>query len=192
MTVKKIILPFLALIALTLLSACTPKIKKPEWKFARESIRIHIRADQQLNLYNQKSHTLYVCFYQLSALNTFDQLTQNDNGIRKLLEGNLFDSSVAAVNSKTINSGESITVILDRAERAKYVAVVTGYYTQLRDERMVRRHKIMVMKNRESFFKQTYSCQPCPLDVLLVLGPTQIEYSKLMINNEKCQNECEE
>lgn len=182
----------LALTTAILLSACTPKVTKPEWKFAKESIRVHVRADHQLNLYNQKSHTLYVCFYQLSELNKFDQLTQDHNGIRKLLEGGLFDTSVAAVNSKTIHSGENITVILDRAERAKYFAVVTGYYAQLSDERMVRRQKIQVATLRESFFKQTYSCQPCPLDILLVLGPSQIEYSKLMTNNEKCQNECKQ
>lgn len=188
---KKNIL-LLVLAALVLLSACTPKVTKPEWKFAKESIRVHIRADQQLNLYNQKSHTLYVCFYQLSELNKFDQMTQDHNGIRKLLEGNLFDTSVAAVTSKTILAGENITVILDRAERAKYFAVVTGYYAQLSNERMVRRHKIQVETIRESFFKQTYSCQPCPLDIILVLGPSQIEYSKLMINNEMCQNECKQ
>ena len=173
-----------------LLCACTAKVKKPDWKFENEAIRVHIKADHRLNLYNQQAHTLYVCFYQLSALNAFDQLAQDEDGIRSLLACRLFGPSVAAVTSKTILSGENITITLDRAERAQYFAVVTGYYAKLSDERMVRRHKIQAFKNRESFFKQTYQCIPCGLDIELMLGPHQIESSKLMVNNEKCHDEC--
>ena len=174
-----------------LVSACSAMVAKPEWKFEKEAIRVHIKADQRLNLYHQKAHTLYVCFYQLSALNAFDQLTQDESGIRKLLEGQLFDTSVAAVTSKVILSGENIILTLDRAERAQYFAIVTGYYARLSDERMVRRQKIQVIKKRESFFKRKYRCLPCPLDIELMLGPSQIESSRVIVKNEKCRNECE-
>ena len=174
-----------------LLSACAATIKKAEWKFEKEAIRVHIKADHRLNLYNRKAHTLYVCFYQLSELNAFDQLTQDENGIRKLLEGRLFDASVAAVASKVILSEENITLTLDRAERAQYFAIVTGYYAQLSDERMVRRHKIQVFKKRESFIKRIYQCRPCVLDIELILGPNQIESSKAIVEDERCAHGCE-
>ena len=180
-----------ALIVGLLMVACTQKVSKPDWKFQKEAIRIHIKADHNLNLYNSKTHTLYMCFYQLSELNAFDQLAQDDSGIRRLLEAKMFDSSVAAVSSKTILSGEHITLSLDRAERAEYLAVVAGYYSHLSDKRMVRRHKIQVLKKRKSFFKRTYQCIPCSLDVVLLLGPNQIESSKVIITNEKCRDECE-
>lgn len=181
----------IAMVACILIVACTPKIKKPDWKFEKEAIRVHIKADQRLNLYNKKAHTLYMCFYQLGELNAFDQMTQDENGIRKLLEAKLFDPSVAAVSSKTILSGENITLTLDRAERAEYFAVVAGYYARLSNERMVRRHKIQVFKQRQSFFKQIYQCSPCGLDIELILGPGQIVSSKIITNDKKCRNECE-
>jgi type VI secretion system VasD/TssJ family lipoprotein len=171
-------------------AACTATIKQPEWKFEKEAVRVHIKADYRLNLYNGKPHTLYVCFYQLSELNAFDQLTQDEDGIRKLLESRLFDPNVAAVSNKTILPGENITLTLDRAERAQYLAVVSGYYARLSDIRMVRRYRLQVFKKRDGFFKRTYQCIPCGLDVELILGPNQIESSKLIVNNEKCRNEC--
>jgi type VI secretion system VasD/TssJ family lipoprotein len=181
----------MAMVACALIAACTPKIKKPDWKFEKEAIHVHIKADHRMNLYNEKAHTLYMCFYQLGELNAFDQLTQDESGIRKLLEAKLFHPSVAAVSSKTILSGENITLTLDRAERAEYFAVVAGYFARLSDERMIRRHKIHVYKQSKSFFKNTYQCIPCALDIELILGPSQIESSKITTNNEKCRNECE-
>lgn len=175
----------------TLLSVgCAAKIIKPEWRFKKEAIKVHIRADHKLNLYNRKAHTLYVCFYQLSALNDFDQLTQDEAGIRKLLECKLFAPSVSAVNSKIIHAGENLTFILDRAEKAQYFAIVTGYFAKLDNARMVRRHKIHVFKKRERMWKNEYRCVPCDMDIELALGPNQIEYSKIVEKDEACADEC--
>jgi type VI secretion system VasD/TssJ family lipoprotein len=180
----------MAVVMCVFLAACSPALKKPEWTFEKEAVRIHIRADQYLNQYNGKAHTLYVCFYQLAALNAFDQLAQDEIGIRKLLDGGLFDDGVASVTSRTVHPGEKITVMLDRAERAEYLAIVTGYYSRLSDERNVRRHKIQVLKRKESMFKRTYQCIPCALDIELRLGSDQIASSTLITNDKACGNEC--
>lgn len=180
----------LAGLAFVLMSGCTAKVMQPEWKYEKEAIQVHVQADHQLNLYNSKAHTLYVCFYQLSELNTFDQLTQDEPGIRKLLECKLFDSSVAAVNSKVIHSGETSTFFFDRAERAQYFAIVTGYFDKLDDARMVRRHKMQVFRKRESFWKQKYRCVPCVLEIDMALGPKQIEYSKIIVKDKACKDDC--
>lgn len=170
---------------------CPAKIKKPEWKFQKEAIRIYIKKDHQLSLYQNKAHTLYVCFYQLSELNAFNQLTRDSSGIRKLLECKSFDSSVAAVNSKIIHAGDNLTIKLDRAERAQYLAIVTGYFSQLDDTRMVRRHKIQVHKKRVGRLKNEYQYIPCIMDIELSLGPNRIEYSKVMIKDKGCKDKCE-
>jgi predicted component of type VI protein secretion system len=179
-------------LALMTMVGCAVKIKPPEWKPEKEAIQVHIQAHHQLNLYNSKAHTLYVCFYQLSELNTFNQLTQDEPGIRKLLACQLFDSSVAAVNSKVIHPDEIVTFFLDRAERAKYFAIVTGYFDKLDDTRMVRRHKIQVLKKRKSFWKQKYQCVPCTLEIDMSLGPKQIEYSKIVVKDKECRDECKQ
>ncbi|MGD8833486.1 MAG: type VI secretion lipoprotein TssJ [Desulfobacteraceae bacterium] len=187
---KKCGFGLLVCLFLVIVSGCSAKLTKPEWRFGKDTVRVHIKADHKLNLYNSKAHTLYVCFYQLSELNAFDQLTQDEPGIRKLLECKLFDGSVAAVKSKIIHAGENLTIILDRAERAKYFAMVTGYFSQLDNARMVRRHKIQVLKKRTSFWKNRYQCMPCDLDIEVALGPNQIDYSKIIEKDEGCKNEC--
>ncbi|MEJ2158307.1 MAG: hypothetical protein P8X96_23520 [Desulfobacteraceae bacterium] len=75
-------------------------------------------------------------------------------------------------------------------ERAKYFAIVTGYFDKLDDARMVRRHKIQVLKKRESFWKRKYRCIPCTLEIDMALGPKQIEYSKIIIKDKACSDEC--
>ena len=174
-----------------LFTACATTLKPADWNFEKNAVRIHIKADNQLNLFNGKAHTLYICFYQLAELNAFDQLTQDASGIRRLLECRLFDDSVASANSRVIHAGENITVMLDRSEQARYLAIVAGYSTELTDARMVRRHKFQTYKKRESLFKQKYRCIPCPAAIELSLGPNQIEHSKTLQSELKCSDECE-
>ena len=169
---------------------CTPTIKEAQWNFEQEAIHIHIKADPRLNLYNSTSHTLHVCLYQLTDPNAFNTISQDESGIRRLLEGKPFDPSVAAVTTKSIQAGENITVILDRSERAKYIAMVTGYYARLNQENMVRLHKIQVRKVVESVLKQNFRCDPCPMDIELILGPNQIISSNLLKMDENCKDEC--
>jgi UDP-galactopyranose mutase len=182
---------FLGLLVLVVsISACAATIKNPIWHFEKEAVRVHVKADNKLNLYNGKEHTLYMCIYQLQELNGLDQLTQDPEGIRQLLECRLFDETVALASSKIIYAGESITIKLDRSEKANYLALVTGYSAELTNDRMVRRHKFQTYKKKESYFKNTYQCVPCVLDVALSLGPNQIEYSKILPKEVMCSDEC--
>jgi type VI secretion system VasD/TssJ family lipoprotein len=178
-------------------SGCSHTLKQPEWVFEKAAVQIHVKADNKLNMYNNKAHTLYVCFYQLRELSDFDQLTQDEAGIRQLLECRMFDDSVAAANSKVIHAGENITLTMDRAERARYIAMVAGYSSDLTNDRVVKRHRFQVYKTKEGFFKKVYECSPCVLDVEVSLGPYQIEYSKILPSEVdeddemECANECE-
>ena len=179
------------LFALVAVTFCSQKINKPDWAFEETAVRMHIKADNKLNLFNNKAHTLYVCLYQLEELNAFDQLTEDSSGIRQLLDCRLFDESVAATGSKVIHAGEDIVLTLDRAERAQYIAFVAGYSSVLDDERAVRRHKFQVNKSLKRFFKQEYECEPCEMDVEISFGANQIEYSKIIPHEKvKCYDEC--
>lgn len=120
-----------------------------------------------------------------------DQLAQDPAGIRQLLECRLFDDSVAAAGGKVIHAGEQITLILDRAERARHLAIVASYSAGLSNERVIRRHKFETRKQIERYFKRQYRCVPCELNIELALGPYQIEYSKIIPNIPVCSDECE-
>lgn len=180
------------LLILTITSSCSHKLVKPEWVHEEAAVRMHFKADSKLNLYNNKAHTLYLCFYQLQELNAFDQLTLDPAGIRRLLECRLFDDSVVSASSKVIHAGEDITLTLDRAERARYLSLVAGYSSELTGERVVRRYKFQVHKTKEGYFKQIHRCVPCDLSVDVSLGANQIEYSKIIPHEGLgCSDECE-
>lgn len=180
------------LLLLVAVSSCSHTLNKPVWGFEKTAIHMHLKADNKLNLYNHKAHTLYVCFFQLEALNAFDKLTEDETGIRQLLDCRLFDDSVAAADSKVIHAGEDIVLTLDRADRARYIAFVAGYSSTLNDERVIRRHKFQVHKTDKGLFRKVFTCKPCELSVEASFGPHQIEYSKIIPNDEMtCNDECE-
>jgi type VI secretion system VasD/TssJ family lipoprotein len=189
---EKIHIVLMSFFIIPVLAGCAPTIKEPAWIFEKESIKIHIKADHQLNLYNGKAHTLYIGLYQLVSINAFNQLSADKEGIRKLLECKPFDGSVTSVVSNVIHAGENITLTLDRTEKSQYLAIVTGYSESLNETGMVRWHRIPVHKKRESFFKNKYRCFPCPLSIELILGQRRIEHSDIMPSGKlKCHDECE-
>jgi predicted component of type VI protein secretion system len=71
--------------------ACAAKqLPPPQWTYEKDAIRMHIKADDKLNLDEGEAHTLLLCAYQLSDPNTFNQLSNDQDGLYKLLECSLF------------------------------------------------------------------------------------------------------
>jgi type VI secretion system VasD/TssJ family lipoprotein len=175
-----------------LVCSCSHSLRKPDWTFEKSAVRIHVRADNNLNIFNNRAHTLFVCFYQLRDVNAFDRLSADVAGIRQLLECRLLDDSMAMAYSKVIHPGENISLNLDRAERARHIGIVAGYSADLSGERVTRRHKFQVEKKKESLIKKVYNCVPCEMDLEVALGPGQIEYTQILTKPKvTCLDECE-
>ena len=122
-------LPILIIGSLLFLTACAAKqLPPPQWTYEKEAIRLHIKADYKLNLDEGEAHTLLLCAYQLSDPNTFNQLSNDQDGLYTLLECSLFGDGAAASKRLIIQPGQDIKFTLDRAEGARYVALVAGYY----------------------------------------------------------------
>ena len=165
----------LVLMVSFMLAACASQpLPAPEWTYEPEAIKIHIKADPKLNFDDGVPHTLVVCLYQLKDPNAFNQLAEDTDGIYKLLECGLFDSGVATAKRLIINPGQVTDVTLDRAEGAKYVAVVAGYYV-LQKDRMTRLYDIPVVLETKGFIKRTKLSKPGRLKIDLELGPSQIQ-----------------
>ena len=117
----------LAALVVLLIGACASQpLPPPNWTFEKDALEINLKADPKLNFDEGVPHTLLVCLYQLKDPNTFNQLSEDTDGIYKLLECGLFDSSVATAKRIILRPGKDDQVKLDRAEGAKYVAVVAG------------------------------------------------------------------
>ncbi len=165
---------FLMVFSLVLSCAAKPPPPPPDWTFEKEAIQLRLKADSQLNLYNGKPHTLFVCIYQLRDPNAFTQHSENEEGLYKLLKCELFDSSAVKSKNLIIHPGDDSTYNLDRAEGAEYCAVVAGY-SRLKKERIIRLMEIPVYTEENGLFRKTRVRKPGPLNVELKLGSKQIE-----------------
>ncbi len=147
----------------TVLSCSTPS-KTVEYTYQREAIWITLRADPRLNLYQGIPHTLVACTYQLKDPNAFNQLVDEKDGLSKLLECTRFDASVAYAKRLVVQPGQEFRDSLDRAEGARYLSVVAGYYN-LQKWNVVRLFQI----------PGTLGSKPQNVDIELYLGPQAIQ-----------------
>ncbi len=156
------------------LTACASQVlPPPEWIYEKDAIQINLKADKKLNFDDGVPHTLVLCLYQLKDPNNFNQLSGDTDGIYKLLECSLFDGSVATAKRLIVHPGQDTNVVMDRAEGAKYLAVVAGYYV-LQKERMIEFYDVPVVVEKKGFVKKSQTAKPGKLDVVLELGPSQI------------------
>lgn len=149
---------------------------EPRPVFKEKFISVHLRADSQLNLYSGSSHALHLCLYQLSDPNAFNQLSENEMGIGRLLACDRLDAGpqiqgVAIAKKLIVQPGEDQTFDLDRAEGAKYVGIVAGYY-QMKKRQVVRLYAIPITEEQQQgmlVIKQK------PLKINLFLGPQGLQ-----------------
>jgi len=102
--------------------------KSEAWR--EKSVDLSIKGDPQLNLYQNSSHTLYLCTLQLKDPNAFNQLVDERGGMEKLLsECNRFDGSVAYTKRYVVQPGQLVSDKQDHAEGARFMGIVAGYYS---------------------------------------------------------------
>jgi type VI secretion system VasD/TssJ family lipoprotein len=138
--------------------------RPPEFTYEREAVALRLKAEAQLNVFQNRSHTLLVCIYQLRDPNSFNQILDEGEGISKLLECTRFDASVSTAKKLVLQPGQETIENLDRADGAKYIGVLAGYY-DLKRETSSRLYKVPV----------SYLNQPEKVTIDLILGPRAIQ-----------------
>jgi type VI secretion system VasD/TssJ family lipoprotein len=143
----------------------------PDWRYEKGAISLRLKADPKLNLFKGDPHTLLVCVYSLRDPNGFNQQADERDGVSTLLECGKFDGSVAAVKRFLVQPGQEVAESLDRAEGAKYVGVVAGYYN-IKKENVLRLYPVpVVVETVGSIMNRSKVSRPAPLAVELGLGP---------------------
>jgi type VI secretion system VasD/TssJ family lipoprotein len=173
---NKSILTLALLISFSMILSCaSAPMLPPEWRYEKDAIKITLQADPQLNLYNNMAHTLELCIYQLKDPNGFNQLTETEDGLYKLLEGGMFDATVANFKRLNISPGQSMPISMDRAEGARYIGIAAGYATIQKNliTRLIA-IPVSVVEEGGGFNKQKVS-RPDIFHLTLRLGPQQIE-----------------
>jgi len=155
--------------------SCASAPQTVKWGYEKDAIELHLKSDKQLNYKDKKAHALVVCVYQLMNPNAFSQLAGSRNGLSSLLECGVFDPASVAVSKQiVVTPGKDVDVKLDRAEGARYVAVVAGYYSIEKDN-ITRLYSIPEITERSGFLWANKTTRPGRLDVRLILAPRQIQ-----------------
>lgn len=143
------------------------------YPFERGAIRIHLKADPRLNLFDATPHTLFLCVYHLRDPNGFNQVLDEADGIGKLLECSRFDPAVTNTKKIHLQPGVEFTEAQDRPEGAKYVGIVAGYST-LRKEDCIRLYQVPIVEERIGWSIRK-TAMPGKLSIDLYLGPDSIQ-----------------
>ncbi|MCD8140234.1 MAG: type VI secretion lipoprotein TssJ [Planctomycetaceae bacterium] len=91
------------------------------------ALRIDYEASPDLNTVDGDAHAIALVIYHLSDTAAFDGLAGTAPGLRKLLEGERFDSSVKGVDRQWIQPGTANQLLVNRYEDGRHVALVAGY-----------------------------------------------------------------
>ncbi len=110
--------------------------------YEKESLVLNIKSDPQLNLYQGGPHTLALCVYQLRDPNAFNQMAEERNGFSKLMDCERFDPTVLQSKRLSIQPASERQYLMDRAEGARYLGIVAGYYYPPSRERVLRLYQI--------------------------------------------------
>ena len=163
------------LLAPFIFSCASAPVEPVKYGYEKDAIELHLKADKQLNYKDKKAHALVICVYQLISPNAFNQLSGSRNGLNSLLECSVFDPTGVAVSKLiVVNPGKDMDMKLDRAEGAKYVALVAGYYTIDKDK-ITRLYQIPEISERSGFLWLNKTIKPDKLQISLILAPRQIQ-----------------
>lgn len=166
-SVAAIILISMLSIASLSCSSRSRNVDAAGWGYEKEAVRVHLKGDPLLNLYQGKAHTLVVCVYNLKDLNGFNQLADGKGGLPVLLECNRFDPGVTYAKRLIVQPGLDIKEALDRTEGARYVGIVAGYYS------LHKANSVKVYQIPTSLFNN-----PKKIDIMLHMGPEGIQEVK--------------
>ncbi|MCP4690742.1 MAG: type VI secretion system lipoprotein TssJ [Desulfobacterales bacterium] len=157
------------------ISCAAQPLPPPEWTFEKGAVTLHVKADSQLNFYDERPHPLHVCVYQLKDPNAFNHFSDTSQRLTTLIkECDLFDPSVVSSKKLLIQPNRDALHTMDRAEGAKYFSIAAGYHKLIKN-RCVRLMDIPVHTEEKGFLSRTKTQKPGPLNVELILGPKQIE-----------------
>ncbi len=172
---KRLIVPLIIALMFTVYPGCASKpLPPPEFTYGKSAIRLQLKADKELNLYQGSAHTLLICVYQLRDPNAFNQLTGDEDGLYKLLECSNFDPSVTNVKRLIVQPGQEVSFTLDRAEGTRYVGLVAGY-SIMKKENMIKLLQIPIVIEKKGFIRTAKVQKPGVLDVIIELGPQGIK-----------------
>ncbi len=117
---------------LLVISGCASKtsleVAPEDWAFEDRAIHIHLESPSDLNAISGRPHSVALGVFQLNDPNTFLGLAETKEGALQLLNTGRIDDTIAQFTRIIIQPGEEKVATLARAQSARYIAIVSGYY----------------------------------------------------------------
>ena len=115
-----------------LLNGCATKtsleVAPDDWVFEDRAIHIHAQSPSDLNAISGRPHSIALGVFQLNDPNTFLGLSETKEGALQLLNTGRIDDTIAQFTRIILQPGEEKIATLPRAQGAKYIALISGYY----------------------------------------------------------------
>jgi type VI secretion system VasD/TssJ family lipoprotein len=161
------------------------------WVFEERAIKINIVAPSDLNARSGRPHALTLGVFQLSDPNTFGALTQENSGAIELLRKGRIDDTIVDFRRITVQPGETLTEVLGRAEKAKFIGIIAGYF-DLSVSQDVHIYKVPCMASGRGLVEKLLAslaliadeskAAPDKIDIGINLGRARVK--KYELNNE--------
>lgn len=113
-----------------------PSAPGNQWVYESRSIVVRVKAAEQLNLYMGQPHTLTLKVIQLTNPAIVSELRQSPFGLSDLMatKGKELSSSIVREDTLAISPGSDKTLVLDREQGVRYIALIAGYFEMESDK----------------------------------------------------------
>ncbi len=118
---------------LSLATACSTApteltVEEGEWIYEVRAINLVLKAAADVNSVSGRPHSIAVGLFQMSDPNTFTGLSVTRAGAVELLQKGKIDETIVNFQLLTMQPGEQKKVSISRAQTAKYIGVIAGYF----------------------------------------------------------------
>lgn len=118
--------------SLLLVTACSSNpelsVEEEKWTYEVRAINLVLKAVADVNSVSGRPHSIVVGLFQMSDPNTFSGLSVTREGSVELLQKGKIDETIVDFRLLTMRPGEQKKVSVSRAEAAKYIGVIAGYF----------------------------------------------------------------
>ena len=149
------------------------------WDYEESAIYINLESEGLLNFYNNEPHTMILGVIQLSEPKGFTKLLKSPEVIKQILETGKAEETILQLDRFVVTPGTRTSLLIDRAQDAKVVGVVAGYFNfdAIKSSRLF---KIPPIIKEDGVFSTTYKATPGILGLHFVLGSHQFIDVKIL------------
>ncbi|WP_432240480.1 type VI secretion system lipoprotein TssJ [Herbaspirillum robiniae] len=143
------------------------------WEFAKDGVMLEVAAEPNLNRYGNEPHTLLVGVYQMEDSAAFYKMIADPAALSRSLAVNKGNEGFVQFTRYVVEPGQHSILVLDRAQKAKFIGVVAGYY-QMSGPTSARLFEIPLTVSSEGMVSKTWKAAPAQLAARLNFGADAI------------------